>query len=164
MGRGFNSLQRLSRSTFPRRFRRFRATGGPLSLHAHGRAAPPVVSWCQPPYISLPFRDPQSRDAGHVPGRVPEWPIGADCKSADLRLRGFESLLAQSVFRLFPPENASSRMTSPSSWRGLLVFGPDDFPNPALCARFCAASKLPTGNSPLYPLRHPKAQQTSPST
>ena len=25
-------------------------------------------------------------------GCVPEWPIGADCKSADLRLRGFESL------------------------------------------------------------------------
>ena len=30
-------------------------------------------------------------------GRVPEWPIGADCKSADLRLRGFESLLAHST-------------------------------------------------------------------
>ena len=27
-------------------------------------------------------------------GRVPKWPKGADCKSAGVRLRGFESLLA----------------------------------------------------------------------
>ena len=27
-------------------------------------------------------------------GQIPEWPNGADCKSADVRLRWFESIFA----------------------------------------------------------------------
>ena len=32
-------------------------------------------------------------------GQVPEWPNGADCKSAGLRLRWFESILAHAKLR-----------------------------------------------------------------
>ena len=31
-------------------------------------------------------------------GQIPEWPNGADCKSAGLRLRWFESILAHRKF------------------------------------------------------------------
>ena len=37
---------------------------------------------------------PLSVSAGSVNGRIPEWPNGADCKSAVLRLRWFESIFA----------------------------------------------------------------------
>ena len=33
-------------------------------------------------------------------GSVPEWSNGADCKSADLRLRWFESIRSHSKFRV----------------------------------------------------------------
>ena len=34
----------------------------------------------------------------NIVGQVPEWPNGADCKSAGLRLRWFESILAHRKF------------------------------------------------------------------
>src|SRR5882672_4731059 len=38
-------------------------------------------------------RDLQSSTLGpNSPGRLPKWPTGADCKSAGLRLRWFESI------------------------------------------------------------------------
>lgn len=43
-------------------------------------------------------------------GRVPEWPNGADCKSAGLCLRGFESL------------RAHSKSKAPGQFRGFVLF------------------------------------------
>jgi hypothetical protein len=66
------------------------------------------------------------------------------------------------VFRVLPAENASSQTTSPSSWRGLLVFGRDAFPNPPLCARFCIMSRLPTSNSPPIAAATPQSATNKP--
>src|SRR5439155_21689877 len=44
-------------------------------------------------------RDLQSSTLGpNSPGRIPKWPTGADCKSAGLRLRWFESIFYHHLF------------------------------------------------------------------
>src|SRR5258706_13128914 len=41
--------------------------------------------------IDLRSSSPEISTAAHWRGRIPKWPTGADCKSAGLRLRWFES-------------------------------------------------------------------------
>ena len=46
---------------------------------------------------SNPTRGSKDKFFEKIVGQIPEWPNGADCKSAGLRLRWFESIFAHTL-------------------------------------------------------------------
>ena len=51
-------------------------------------------------------------------GQIPEWPNGADCKSAGLRLRWFESIFAHSLKRVCGSSSVDRALAFQAGGRG----------------------------------------------